>query len=301
MESVDDWWGRHREVRAGLELPFDRALAGGAASDRVGYAFASGYHEALRALIPSLSPDEKAGLCVTEEGGAHPRAIQATLIPEGDGAYRLHGEKRYASLAAHADVLLVAARIVEPDEPRPVLHLVRVPAAAKGMSLQDMPDMPFVPEIPHAWLRLDDVHVAADQVLPGDGYAEYIKPFRTVEDLHVQGALLGYLIRIARQFQFGDAVVARLIGLATGLRSLARHGAEGEGWLSPVLHVQLAGLFDDMRVVLEELEPHWAEVPEPHQSRWLRDRPLLRVAESARVKRTETAWQRLRESVDGQG
>ena len=36
---------------------------------------------------------------------------------------------------------------------------------------------------------------------PG-GYERYLKPFRTTEDCHVLAALLGYLTRVARRYQF---------------------------------------------------------------------------------------------------
>ncbi len=57
---------------ADFETTVDRALAGGSAADRLGYAFASGYTEALRALVPGLTG--VAALCATEEGGNQPRS-----------------------------------------------------------------------------------------------------------------------------------------------------------------------------------------------------------------------------------
>jgi len=297
IASVEAWWTRHRQARAALELPFDRAISGGAACDRLGYAFASGYHEALRALVPTLAPDQKAGLCITEEGGAHPKAIQARLSSAGQGAWRLNGRKRYASLATHADVLLVAARLEEPHAARPVLRIVSVPARAEGVRLETMPSMSFVPEIPHAQLDLEDVHVDSGRVLPGDGYAMYIKPFRTVEDVHVHGALLGYLIRSARQFRFGDEVLARLLAIGASLRGLAVRASESGDWLSPMLHLELAGVLAETRELALAHEPLWANAPGAERERWQRDLPLLNVAESARAKRTEVAWQRLRQGA----
>ena len=39
----------------------------------------------------------------------------------------------------------------------------------------------FVPEISHAEVELDRVKVSDADVLPGDGYDDYLKPFRTIE------------------------------------------------------------------------------------------------------------------------
>ena len=91
IASLADWWARHRALAAREARPFDQALLGGFAADRLGYAFASGYQAALRALVPDLPPDRVASLCVTERGGASPRAITTLLTARAEGGYRLDG------------------------------------------------------------------------------------------------------------------------------------------------------------------------------------------------------------------
>src|ERR1043166_3027624 len=71
---------------------------GGARGGRVAYAFAIGYSMALEALVGEGS----AALCVTEDGGNHPRAIETRLV---DG--RVTGTKAWATLADRAAHLLV--------------------------------------------------------------------------------------------------------------------------------------------------------------------------------------------------
>ncbi|HLL22741.1 MAG TPA: hypothetical protein VK427_11445, partial [Kofleriaceae bacterium] len=46
------WWSATANTRQVFELPIDRALVAGAHADRLGFAFAVGYAEALRALVP---------------------------------------------------------------------------------------------------------------------------------------------------------------------------------------------------------------------------------------------------------
>ena len=58
-----------------------------------------------------------------------------------------------------------------------------------------MPATKFVPEVPHAQLRFENLRIRESDILPGDGYDQYVKPFRTVEDIHVQAAVLSYLMR----------------------------------------------------------------------------------------------------------
>src|SRR4051794_15581000 len=103
MGSMAAWWERCQVAVAGASAPIDRAILGGFAADRVGYAFAAGYQAALRALAPDLPPDRIASLCVTERGGGHPRAIETRLTPAAAGA-RLDGSKRWATLSDAAGV-----------------------------------------------------------------------------------------------------------------------------------------------------------------------------------------------------
>ncbi|MFN7145045.1 MAG: acyl-CoA dehydrogenase family protein, partial [Myxococcota bacterium] len=179
---------------AGWDTPVDRALIGGGSADRLGYAFAAGYTSALERLVPGLVG--AACLCVTEEGGAHPRAIRARLTPL-DAGWRLDGKKRWATLAGEGDTLLVAASTGHEGDHN-VLRLARVPADAPGVTLTALPPTPFTPEIPHYEVTLDGVVLPHDALLPGDGWTAYVKPFRTVEDAHVCAAATAYLLGVAR-------------------------------------------------------------------------------------------------------
>jgi hypothetical protein len=37
-----------------------------------------------------------------------------------------------------------------------------------------------------------------EDLLPGDGYDRYLKPFRSIEDIHIQAATLAWVLREAR-------------------------------------------------------------------------------------------------------
>jgi hypothetical protein len=284
--ATDDlaaWWAATARQRAAFEEPIDRALAGGACADRLGFAFAGGYAEALRALVPDLPPGSITALCATEEGGAHPRAIRTRLDPAGPGRYELHGRKKWATVATSASSLLVVASTGEAAG-RNRLRVVRVRADAPNLRLSPS-SAPFVPEIPHAEVELDGVPVTDADVLPGDGYDRYLKPFRTVEDLHVHAALAGYLIGVARRRQLPRELVERLLVLAVACRALARAEPGSEA-----THVALAGVLDLTARLVADLEPLWSATPDDEWARWQRDRPLIRVAGAARSARRERAW-----------
>lgn len=290
IPSLAAWWARHQAVVAGAEATIDQAILGGFAADRLGYAFSSGYQAALRWLAPDLPADRLASLCVTERGGGHPRAIEARLTPENEG-FLLRGSKRWATLSDVAGVLLVAATLGPPDERgRPRIRVVRVDAGAPGVQVTPMPGTPFTPEIRHGEVRLDDARVDAAALLPGDGYERYIKPFRTIEDLYIQGALFGFLLGTARRHAAPRALQERLAAQLATLRALAMSDPSDAG-----VHVALAGALRLAAPLVTEVEAAWAPSADASYALWERDRPLLGVAEGARVKRLERAWTRLTE------
>jgi acyl-CoA dehydrogenase len=282
VADLHAWWDATAAERAAWELPVDRALVCGARADRIGFAFAGGYAAALHALVPA-TVGALTALCATEEGGAHPRAIRTTLVPDGNG-FRLDGTKKWGTIASEAAWLLVVASMGEDAGGKNRLRVIRVPANARGVRITPI-SAPFVPEIPHAEVEFVGVAVPADAVLRGDGYDDYLKPFRTVEDVHVHAALLGYLIGVARRHRLGDDVVERLCALAAATRTLALSDAK-----AVATHVALAGVLDLVTGVVATLEERWTTAGDEH-ARWQRDRALLQVAGKARAARRERAWQ----------
>src|SRR6478672_11143237 len=178
--SLESWWLATREVREAPELPVDRALLGGVLADRLGFAFAAGYQAALQYMVPG---DGIRSLCVTEARGNSPKDIDTVFDGE-----TVTGKKKWATAGPLATELLVCAKTGVDEQGRNKLVMVRVAASSAKLHASSAP---FVPEIPHAEVELDHVRVLG--VLPGDGYVEYVKPFRTIEDIHVHAALLGYL------------------------------------------------------------------------------------------------------------
>jgi hypothetical protein len=296
IASSDAFWQRHRLAALIEPLPIDQAILGGFCADRLGYAFASGYQAALHALFPDLPPDRVAALCVTERGGGHPRAIETRLEPaspvarDGAGApaYRLTGKKRWATLSGGAAVLLVAASTGADGAGRNVLRLVRVESTAPGVRRVPMPEPPFTPELGHDEVELSGVAVAEADVYPGDGFARYVRPFRTIEDIHVSAAIYAYLIREIRLHGLPAPLTERLAGLLAALRALAAADPS-----APDTHIALAGVQELSRAPIDELDRLWSKTESPAHARWDRDRLLLTVASNTRERRRQRAWERL--------
>ncbi|MFW6049614.1 MAG: acyl-CoA dehydrogenase family protein [Myxococcota bacterium] len=288
VPGVAAWWARHADRARGFAAPVERAMAAAVAMDRLGWAFASGYQEALRRLVPDLPDGCKVALCATEEGGNHPRAIETRLEPLPGGGLRLSGHKKLTTLGTHADRLLVVASEGPAADGRNRLRVVSVPRDREGVSVEPMPHLPFVPEVPHAETRLAGVRVRPEEVLPGDGYADYLKPFRTIEDVHVHAALLAWLVGVGRRADWPADALQGLMAPFAAAWALAAAPP-----LDEAVHVALGGLLDATARALEALAPLWARVDEPTRTRWERDRVLLGVASKARNKRLEAAWSRL--------
>jgi hypothetical protein len=271
--NLDDWYAALLE-RVGDAGPFALAVLGGRLAATPGLAFLAGYQGALRALWPA-APLSPGALCVTENRSTRPADLQTRL----DGLH-LSGRKDFVTAADIADWLLVAARVEAPDEaPRLVVGVVR--SGAPGTRIEPLPALPLMPDIGHARLHLDN---ALCELLPGDGWDSYVKPFRSIEDLHVLAAVSGWLYGVGEESAWPRELRLRLLGLLAGCADVARHNAS-----EPATHLLLAGLFAQFAALRPELDaaidagpPHWAAL-------WQRDRNLLEVARTAREKRLEKA------------
>jgi alkylation response protein AidB-like acyl-CoA dehydrogenase len=279
IASLAEACARLEGASAAFDRAADRALAAGFAADRLGYAFVGGYRAALFRLVPSLGPSARAALCATEEGGVHPRAI-ATRIEGPPGARVVTGRKAFATLATCASELLVVASAGF-DGAKNRLELARVAVDAPGITIRPHPPLAFAPEVPHAEVLLKGAPVL--EVLPGDGYMDYLKPFRTIEDIYVFLALLGYLARVSRENRWAD--LGDVFERAEALHALA-----GADPTEAPTHMALGAEIDACRALVARLP--WASAAGEARVRWERDGALLWVAEGARAKRLEAARRR---------
>ncbi|HSX69610.1 MAG TPA: acyl-CoA dehydrogenase family protein, partial [Pseudomonas sp.] len=238
-----------------------------------GLAFLAGYQGALRALWPA-APRSLGALCVTENRSTRPADLQTRL-----SGLHLSGRKDFVTAAEAADWLLVAARVDADESPRLAVGVVR--SGAPGARLEPLPALPLMPDIGHARLHLDNVHC---ELLPGDGWDSYVKPFRSIEDLHVLAAIAAWLYGVGQDGDWPRDLRLRLLGLLAGCAEVVRHGAA-----EPASHLLLAGLFAQFQALRPELDAAIAAGPQPWAAMWARDCNLLELARTAREKRLEKA------------
>jgi acyl-CoA dehydrogenase len=287
-EGVAQWWPRHRDLGVSGKDQFGHAIAGGLAADRVGWAFASGYQAALHALVPDAPDDRICAFCVTESEGNSPRAIKSSLRKDRNG-WVLSGAKRWTTLGPEGSIFFVAARDEAASGERAAIKIVKVPSDSAGLKIEVMPEMNFVPEVPHARLQFENLKIAETAILRGDGYAMYVKPFRTVEDIYVNAAILAYLAREARRLAWRQDWLERCVAILVSLQGLAARSPA-----SPATHIALAGALGIAAELASRADELWESTSTDAAAvRWKRDRALFGVAAGARLARTERAWQEL--------
>ena len=291
INSFGDWKKIFDRDASAWPETLDMAVVGGFISDRVSYAFASGYESAIRHMVPDLPRGVIAAFCVTEEGGGHPKAIESTLketdkVSGGEKSWILNGSKKFITCANEAEMVLAAVSTGISPDGKNQIRIVVVDKNTSGVSVEPMEQLPFVKEISHGRLHFKDVVVRESQILQGDGYDNYIKPFRTIEDIHVFGAILGYLFRVASVFDWPKDIKEGLLSLITTIRSLSICNP-----LSKEVHIVLSGVFRGLSDLLYRIDPHWDKVDKDTREGWERDRVLLSVAGRARERRLASAWE----------
>lgn len=276
-ESLDGWFAALETecVQAG---PFTLAVLGGRRAPTPGLAFLAGYQAALRALWPA-SPQGLGALCATERRQLRPAEMQTRLH-----GLQLIGEKDYVTAGTAAQWLLVPAREeAEGEAPRLCLCVAHV--GDPGVTLQAAAPLSIVPDVPHARLLLER---APCERLAGDGWRDYVKPFRSHEDIHVQAALAAWLFGQATSHRWPRDLTLRLVALLGGLAEAARQPAN-----APSTHLLLGGLEAQRRALEPDIEQALRETAPQASTLWQRDRAILGLASAARARRLEQAVQAL--------
>ena len=258
----------------GNVTPFELAVAGGRRMATPGLAFLVGYQAALRMLWPS-APLSLGALCATEQRSLRPSDMQTRLTD-----LRLSGAKDFVTAGDAADWLLIAARSEEAGA-TPRLSLAVVYPGEPGVTVAKMPALPLMPDISHGRLHLDG---ALCELLAGDGWDAYVKPFRTLEDVYVLSAMTAWLYGVGQDSDWPQTLQLRLLALLAGCAEMSRQPPN-----NPAGHVLLGGLFaqfdalkTEIDQALSEGDPEWAQM-------WQRDQAVMQLASGARAKRLAKA------------
>ncbi len=272
LAALDDWFAALRALDTAD--PFELAVLGGRVAITPGLAFLVGYQAALRRLWPE-APNGLGALCATENRKLRPADMQTRLLGQ-----RVSGQKDFVTGGAAASWLLVPARDEAPGE-SPRLSLCVVGCGEQGVFIEAGPSLPLVPDIPHGRLHLES---ATCRRLAGDGWDDYVKPFRTLEDLHVLTALVSWLYGVGLEEGWPQRLQLQLAGILAGAAEVSR--------LSPVdaaTHLLLASLSLQFNTLSEDIDVALANGSARWMQLWQRDRGVLQLARAAQAKRLTQA------------
>ena len=258
----------------GTVTPFELAVGGGRLMATPGLAFLVGYQAALRMLWPSAPPSLGA-LCATEQRSLRVADMQTRL-----SELRLSGRKDFVTAGDAADWLLIAARSEAPGE-SPRLSLAVVYPGEPGVRLEKLLPIPLMPDISHGRLFLDH---ALCELLAGDGWDAYVKPFRTLEDVYVLSAMTAWLYGVGQDSDWPQALQLRLLALLAGCAEMSRQAPN-----NPAGHVLLGGLFAQFDGLKIEVNQALADGPPQWAAMWQRDQAVMDLAAGARGKRLAKA------------
>ena len=267
---LEDWHAAALARADGLGT-LERAVLGGRLAASPGLAFLAGYQAALRALWPA-APEGLGALCVTEAqrapggpadppGGAGPAWTKGFRHRWRQRLLVAGGRPRRGTGAAAATV----------DDGGP--------GRRPGARLEALPALPLMPDVPHSRLLLDGAHC---ERLPGDGWDDYVRPFRLLEDVHVLAALVGWLYGVGHECGWPSPLLLRLAGILGGCAEVARHPVACVG-----TQAVLAGLFEQFSALEGQLDAAFAANASTWEALWQRDRGLLAIANGAHKVRLE--------------
>lgn len=202
--STNDWSNPYYRLVKDMS-PFEKAIYGGFSCQQFSFAFMAGYQAALEHMFPTIAPNKLKALCVSEAKGGHPKAIQTTFIDN-----QLNGVKTYITAGSDVEHLLVLCKTDAIVDGRAQLKMVHIPKSTNHMELIDF-ELSFMKDVKHGKLKLNNTKIVDNQILPGDGFNDYTKPFRTLEDICVSAAYQAMLLRQAIENQWADDIKDQLL------------------------------------------------------------------------------------------
>lgn len=268
--------------------PFSRLVHVAMRADRRTTAAAAGHQAAIFRLFPEIPDGAITAFCVSEEGGARPTAIRATLEAQPEGHSLLSGEKKWGTMSPDADVLFIAASIgnetVDGRE-RNRIRMVGIPADRDGIHLKPRTHDGIVSEMRIADVSLTNVPVQADEIRPGDGFQDYVKPFRLIEDVFGNAATQIATFCFGRRNGWPKGELENLLGLITHACAIAQTDMG-----SPAAVLTMSAYFRRSNEVWESLSDSWSRASKDDLDRWHPEVGLLQVAQKARDIGRERAW-----------
>jgi acyl-CoA dehydrogenase len=282
--NIKDWIEYQQKIPENSEEnSFEKAVFSGFSSVQLSFAFLSGYEAACY----FISKKRLSCVCATEKTKGSPsKSINTRITKMDENFSMLKGEKSFVTFGEYSKYLLIFAK--DDDS---IVRCVLLNSNQQGIEFES-PDkkLNFLNEIPHSKIKLD-LKISNDCILKGDGYIHYLKPFRTIEDIHVFGSFLGYFIRVGRLSNWDQSLLIKMLKLIILLNNSIQFNL-----LSPVNHLILNEIHEEFKSILEQilkLKFHNKE----EEKLFLRDKMIFKVSDSIREQRKQSALKKLKSKI----
>lgn len=276
---------REKQVKHCSHGPFIAAVLAASHADRLSWAFFSGYQGAIQITFPEQTREGNVcAFCVNESG----RKISEieTAIVDAQGRSLLHGKKSWVLDGMQDLQMFILSRSAAGSVKGPgSLVCVQLPLRISGIALTGKQSQGPVPELPHAEVTFEGVELSVNQILEGDGYAEYAKPFRLREDIFVTGCTLAYLFGEGRLAAWPTTWAQQCIASIAGLYACSMLDPH-----CPETHVLTAGVLATASEAIRDTELFWESGAKDKLFRWHRDKTLLSLGKDARRQRVIKSW-----------
>ncbi len=289
--GLPGWWPWYcqafQQDRLAARDPVAAATGGGAMAQCVAHAFAAGYQNALRAQFPSLDGMQWRALLVSETTGKSPKQIHTRLEASANGGWTLNGTKSYVSGGRLAQQLLVLAQAGEQADGRKCMRIASFAADRPGISIQERPSAPVMPEFLHGTAEFSNLELDSDELIPGDGFADHARPFAARESVFLFAAVLSYLFKLATEHSGSPELRERLLGAICMYSALAALDPS-----TTAAELATQGGHALAAQLLAECDTGLGELPTSVRDAWARDRVILGIGQASAA-RAIKAWTRL--------
>ncbi len=262
---------------------FTAAVACALKADRVAWAFICGYQGAIQATFQTAVGT--LGAFGANEAQRKITEVESSLDQQG-GQLLLVGSKSWVLAGIDDLTVFVLCRYKNGPAKGPgSLCIVKVPIRSVGVESGPPRAQTVVPELPHSGLQFQSAPVAAADVLPGDGYADYAKPFRLREDDFVTGSVLAYLIGESETGGWSTAWTQRAMAAVALQEVCSRRDPRPADSI-----ILVAGALSFAGEVVRDADEQWGPRQAVARERWLRDKPILSLGKDARRRRALQSW-----------
>ena len=275
-------------------LLFEATLLTAARTDRPWVGAAVAIQGAIHTLLKDVEhplqgrAGECVAFCASEMGGNRPSAIETTVQHDASGGLVLNGRKRWATLGPMASHLVVIASERQ-DSERNHLRAAVIPTDRSGVFIEEMTipgSMPNSLRLPHSLINLDGVAVDQNELMVGDGYSAFMKPYRTIEDAFGVAAQAASLLAMALRHGAEAEAVDGVVALIASLRAVVL-----EDLTQPSSHLVVSAAEKALPALIPAIAAH---LPDDIASWWVVEDGVA-VAPTAKGLRRSRALERLLE------